>query len=839
MLDRRSRLAAAFLVLAGLSCSSPSEPVDPSMLQISTAALSFDAIGATYATTFMVRDQRDRLIKNVTGLVWSTSNAAVATVSTGGLITAVGNGTATITATLEDLTASATVTVLQVPVEPVIVSGNFQSATHSTMLAQPVQVRVVDRLGTAMPGLTVNFAVTLGGGSVGTPSIVSDAAGLASTTWTLGSNTAIQQRATAAVTGAPATLISATALAGPATQMIRAPGNTADGQIGTIAQPVQVRPAVEVRDAIGNRVVGATVTFSVGAGGGSVVGGAAVTDNSGIATVGSWTLGASAGVNTLNATLGALTPVTFTANGVADRCAREGAMPLTLGVVVNGTINGTDCPGSFTFLGTSYNYRYEYYRIDLTARTSVAIEMSAAFDTWLSVYDYATQTLVAENDDIVSTVITNSRVGITLDSGTYLIRARGFDDSQTGTFALLARTALIGVPATVSAAAPNGMIAAPGATTAVAPSVLVLDEIGDPVPGVNVTFATVPGIGSLSGGAAVTNASGVATATSWTLAAGANVVTATVSGPGVIVGNPIIFSAKGKASATGFDVNLRFETVPTPSQLTTFSNAAMRWEAIITGDIAAQPINVLTGQCNNSATLNETVDDVLIMVRLEPIDGAGSVLGSAGPCFVRTSGGLPVLGTMQFDTADLANLEAGGGFGDVILHEMGHVLGIGTIWASKGFLQNPSPTSGTGLDTHFNGPLAVAAFNSLGGATYTGGGKVPVENSQGGAGTRNSHWREGVLDQELMTGFYDGGRVNPLSLITVQSLGDLGYAVNTTEADPFGFTASLLAEGETAGRVWVLKDDVRQEPIIAIDRSGRPVGAGAAAPKRPRKKPSR
>jgi hypothetical protein len=41
---------------------------------------------------------------------------------------------------------------------------------------------------------------------------------------------------------------------------------------------------------------------------------------------------------------------------------------------------------------------------------------------------------------------------------------------------------------------------------------------------------------------------------------------------------------------------------------------------------------------------------------------------------------------MQFDTADLASMQANGTLNDVITHEMGHVLGIGTIWTAKGVL---------------------------------------------------------------------------------------------------------------------------------------------------------
>src|SRR5207249_6149902 len=45
------------------------------------------------------------------------------------------------------------------------------------------------------------------------------------------------------------------------------------------------------------------------------------TDASGIATVGSWTLGTSAGTNTLTATSSGLSPVTFTATGTAGEAS--------------------------------------------------------------------------------------------------------------------------------------------------------------------------------------------------------------------------------------------------------------------------------------------------------------------------------------------------------------------------------------------------------------------------------------------------------------------------------------------------------------------------------------
>ena len=66
---------------------------------------------------------------------------------------------------------------------------------------------------------------------------------------------------------------------------------------------------------------------------------------------------------------------------------------------------------------------------------------------------------------------------------------------------------------------------------------------------------------------------------------------------------------------------------------------------------------------------------------------------------------------------------------------------------------------------------------------------VPVANT-GGAGTRDGHWREAVLGNELMTGFLGVGN-NPLSRLTVGALEDMGYQVNYAAADAFVLPSSL------------------------------------------------
>lgn len=77
-------------------------------------------------------------------------------------------------------------------------------------------------------------------------------------------------------------------------------------------------PRVRVLDNTGAGVAGISIVFDVASGGGSATGTSATTDAEGRATVGSWTLGADAGANTMTARvngLAGLPTLTFTANG--------------------------------------------------------------------------------------------------------------------------------------------------------------------------------------------------------------------------------------------------------------------------------------------------------------------------------------------------------------------------------------------------------------------------------------------------------------------------------------------------------------------------------------------
>ncbi|MEJ2548947.1 MAG: hypothetical protein P8125_14225, partial [Gemmatimonadota bacterium] len=140
--------------------------------------------------------------------------------------------------------------------------------------------------------------------------------------------------------------------------------------------------------------------------------------------------------------------------------------------------------------------------------------------------------------------------------------------------------------------------------------------------------------------------------------------------------------------------------------------------------------------------------------------------------------------------------EAGGAFDVVILHEMGHVVGFGTLWDYLGLLADPTTPTGTVNDTHFTGANAITAFDAIGGGAYSDA-KVPVENDNVtyGGGSLNGHWRESVFNNELMSPSLNSA-VDPISVLTVESLRDLGYDVDETAADSYTLPMTpLVAEG--------------------------------------------
>jgi hypothetical protein len=207
-------------------------------------------------------------------------------------------------------------------------TGTVPSGTASTVSADPasiqvgggvstIRVTVRDDAGLPVPGAVVTLSASGTGNTLTQPqeptgndgvavgTLKSDVVGTKDVMALVNGTMQITQTAQIFVTAAPASRIAAVE------------GNNQSAGTG---EPVPVPPAVRVTNSLGEPVAGVEVTFVVTKGGGSISGASQFTNADGIARVGSWTLGPTAGRNTLQARAGSLngSPVVFNATATAQ-----------------------------------------------------------------------------------------------------------------------------------------------------------------------------------------------------------------------------------------------------------------------------------------------------------------------------------------------------------------------------------------------------------------------------------------------------------------------------------------------------------------------------------------
>ena len=158
----RSRVgvAAALAALAAAACGEE-EPVAPppppvaTTVEVAPAMADLTALGETVQFTATVSDQNGNVMTGA-AVTWASSANATATVDANGLVTAAGNGTATITATSGAASGTASVTVAQAPAAVAVTPDSV----HFTALGTAVQLmaEVADANGNAIADAMVNWA---------------------------------------------------------------------------------------------------------------------------------------------------------------------------------------------------------------------------------------------------------------------------------------------------------------------------------------------------------------------------------------------------------------------------------------------------------------------------------------------------------------------------------------------------------------------------------------------------------------------------------------------------------------------------------------------------------
>ena len=192
----RSRSWIWALVLAALPACVDEEAlpeIEPSRataIAVTPASATLSSLGETATFRAQITDQNGVSFPGT--VTWSSSDLSVFTVAPGGVVTAVANGSGTLTASYESISGTASVTVRQTPAAVAVASGGGQEGLPGQQLEEEVVVRVDDGGGSPVEGVTVAFSAADGHGEADPGMAMTDSEGLAATAWTLGSESGLQ-----------------------------------------------------------------------------------------------------------------------------------------------------------------------------------------------------------------------------------------------------------------------------------------------------------------------------------------------------------------------------------------------------------------------------------------------------------------------------------------------------------------------------------------------------------------------------------------------------------------------------------------------------------------------
>tara|TARA_B110000285_G_C15071088_1_gene587990 strand:- start:119 stop:1567 length:1449 start_codon:yes stop_codon:yes gene_type:complete len=237
-------------------------------------------------------------------------------------------------------------------------------------------------------------------------------------------------------------------------------------------------------------------------------------------------------------------------------------------------------------------------------------------------------------------------------------------------------------------------------------------------------------------------------------------------------------------------------------------SAFTRWEEVIVGHPTGKMIDVtLDVQTLATGTLGQAniTDSELI------VPGNGEVYGNRAP----TEGFFTLNYTYVVSMGNNVRASGNTELYYVTLHELGHILGIGTFWGMTDAYGYIPPDTTNRFYMAENAVREYRKYFSEYNSLYY----IPIEDD-GGAGTAYVHTEEGDLgsisvndrtlsgifypgmDIELMTGWANSVDL-PLSRVTIGYLDDMNYVVDYSNADDYnGYTHGYLNDHITTSEYW-------------------------------------
>jgi len=400
----------------------------------------------------------------------------------------------------------------------VVQNGNNQSGPSMVALPLPVSVKVTDAGGVAVSGAVISFTVRQGGGTVSAVNSVSDASGIATSVWTLGASLGAQQLVALLNQGADSAVFTAVATSGSPAQILLISGN---GQVGRSDQVLASPLVVEVTDAAGKPLAGASVKFTQGAANpdGFTSANPATTGADGIASV-TWTLDKNTSNTTVPMSVAASVAgvpaavVTFTATSRPEYRIQRVTTPF-LQVDTTGATIGA--PGDY-LAGVRDTLRVQVYDPSDTTGSSGVQGVSV---TWATQVQTGTTdghpnnaTTVTDNFGFAKTTwVLRSDAGAPIPPSNVAKRMFATATFATATIGQVEFQAKV-TPGRICSVNQDPIAGSPTVGASVNVTATVKDCNGFPVSGDSVTFT--PTAGSVSPGVVISNLSGQVS-TTWTL----------------------------------------------------------------------------------------------------------------------------------------------------------------------------------------------------------------------------------------------------------------------------------------------------------------------------------